>query len=151
MMRWSRTFSFPHRLARDADELETSWRHEQPRSKQIWNRFPGRESSVTHDGERTGWKCLASSHRAVEPGASPSETWSAQLVNADASKEGGTYQLRGSIRADLLSLRQLLFLRMVLSTGNRKARLLSACSIIDVMHVFARIVSCCAFSNMNII
>ncbi len=28
--------------------------------KATWNRSPDRESSATHDGERTGWKCLVS-------------------------------------------------------------------------------------------
>ncbi len=32
------------------------------------DRSPDRESSVTHDGEGTGWKSLMSSHRTVEPG-----------------------------------------------------------------------------------
>ncbi len=82
---WSRTFSYPHHLARGADELEDSWRHELPRSRQTWNRSPVRESSATHDGDRTGWKCLVSSHRTAESGVLPFETWSTRLVNADAS------------------------------------------------------------------
>ncbi len=51
------------------DELEASWRHGLPRSRPTWNRSPYRESSATQDDERTGWKCLASSHR----------TWSASV------------------------------------------------------------------------
>ncbi len=45
-------------LARGADELEASWRPGLPRSRPTWNRSPDRESSATHDGERTG--CLTS-------------------------------------------------------------------------------------------
>ncbi len=67
-MSWSITFSYPHRLARSADELEASWRHRLPRSRPTWNRSPGRESSATHDGARTGWKCLVSWRRTAEPG-----------------------------------------------------------------------------------
>ncbi len=51
-----------------ADELGASWRGGQPRSRPAWNRFPDRESSAMHDGERTVWKCLVSSHRTAEPG-----------------------------------------------------------------------------------
>ncbi len=58
---WSRTFYYPHRLARGADKLEASWRHGLPRPRPAWNRSPDRESSATHDGERTGWKCLVQS------------------------------------------------------------------------------------------
>ncbi len=59
---WSRAFSFPHRLARGADELEASWRHGLPRSRP------------------TSWPSLVSSRRTAEPGVPPSETWSTQLV-----------------------------------------------------------------------
>ncbi len=68
-------------------ELESSWRHGQPRSRPTWNRSQGRESSAMHDRESTGWKCLASSQRTAELGVPPSETWSTPLVNADANKQ----------------------------------------------------------------
>ncbi len=56
------------RLACGANELEASWRRGQPRSRPTWNPSPDRASSATHVGERTGWKCLASLHKTVEPG-----------------------------------------------------------------------------------
>ncbi len=37
-------------------------------------------SEATHDGGRTGGKCPVSSHRTVDPGVPPSETWSTRLV-----------------------------------------------------------------------
>ncbi len=58
-----------------AGELEASWTH-----LQTWGPSPDRESSVTYDGERTGWKSLVSLRRTVEPGVYLSETWSARLV-----------------------------------------------------------------------
>ncbi len=36
--------------------------------------------TATQDGERTGWKCLASSHRTVEPRMPQYAMWSTQLV-----------------------------------------------------------------------
>ncbi len=56
------------------------WRHGQPRLRQTWDRSLDREPAATHDGERTAWKSLVSSHRTVEPGVPPFETWSTQLV-----------------------------------------------------------------------
>ncbi len=50
-------------------EAQTSWRPAEDR-----------ESSATHDGERTGLTCLVSWRRTAEPGVSPSEAWSTQLV-----------------------------------------------------------------------
>ncbi len=46
--------------------------------------------NATHDGERTGLTCQVSSHRTVEPGVPPSETWSNPLVMLaqPVSKEG---------------------------------------------------------------
>ncbi len=77
---WSRKNFCPHRLVRDAGELEASWRRGQPRSRQALSPSPDHESSATHDGESNGWKSLVSSHRAFEPGVPPSATWSTQLV-----------------------------------------------------------------------
>ncbi len=39
-----------------------------PQARQTWNPFLDYESSVEHDGERTLWKSLVSSHRYAEPG-----------------------------------------------------------------------------------
>ncbi len=58
---WSRTFPFPHRLARGAGELEASRRRGQSLSRKTWSPSPD------HDGERNGWKSLVSSHRTVYP------------------------------------------------------------------------------------
>ncbi len=59
---------------------QTSWRHGRPRSRPTCNRSPERESSATHNKERTGWKSLVSSHRNVEPWVSPSKKRSTQSV-----------------------------------------------------------------------
>ncbi len=69
-----------HGLAGDAAELEASWRCGQPRSRQARSLSPDRESSATHDGERTGWKSLVSSRRTVEHEMPPSVTWSTRLA-----------------------------------------------------------------------
>ncbi len=68
------------RFAPDVGELEASRRREQPRSRQIWNPSPGRESSATHDGERTGRKLLVSSRWTIEPGVPQSGTWWVKLM-----------------------------------------------------------------------
>ncbi len=77
---WSRIFFCPHHLARGKDDLGVSWRRGQPQSRQTLNPSHNRKSSATHDGERTGWKSLASSRRTVEPGVTPPVMWSTQLV-----------------------------------------------------------------------
>ncbi len=51
-----------HTASHGVEELEASRKRWQPRSRRTRSPTPGRESSVTHDGERIGWKPLVSSH-----------------------------------------------------------------------------------------
>ncbi len=87
---WSRTYFRPHRLARGAGEMQASWRHGQPRSRQTWSSSPDRDSSATHDGERSGWTSLVSSHSTTEPGVPPSVPRLTQLVKP-TKVQGSTF------------------------------------------------------------
>ncbi len=51
---WSGTSFCPHRLACGASGLEANWRREQLRYRKAWKLSLDRESSATHDGEKTG-------------------------------------------------------------------------------------------------
>ncbi len=77
---WSRIYFCNHRLARGAGQLEANWGCGQPCSGQIQSPSSCRESSGTHDGERTGRKFLVSLRRIIESGVLLSETWSAKMV-----------------------------------------------------------------------
>ncbi len=63
----SRTSFCHQRFSRGAVKPKAGWRRRRPRSRETWNPTPDRVASATHDGERIGWKSLASSHRANPP------------------------------------------------------------------------------------
>ncbi len=57
-----------YHLTRCARSNVAKWRRGQPRSRQTWSPYQGRESSANQDGEWTGRTPIVSLHRTAEPG-----------------------------------------------------------------------------------